>query len=64
MEKTSRFNVIYLFVALAGVLFVHDFWMGAKVVDSIAYSEFLTLVKDGKVKEIAITSNEIRGELK
>lgn len=64
MEKTSRFNTIYLFVALSGILLVHDFWMGTKVIDSIAYSEFLTLVKDGKVKEIAITSNEIRGELK
>lgn len=64
MEKTSRFNLVYVFVALTGILLLHDFWMGAKVVDSIAYSEFLTLAREGKVKEVAITANEIRGELK
>jgi len=64
MEKTSRFNTIYIFIALSGILLVHEFWTGKSVIDSIAYSEFQNLVKAGEVKEIAITANEIRGELK
>lgn len=64
MEKTSRFNLIYLLIAIGGVLIVQEFWMGSQVVDSIAYSDFQTLVRDGQIKEIAIAANEIRGELK
>jgi cell division protease FtsH len=64
MEKNSKFNVIYLLIALGGILLVHDIWMGTKVIDSIAYSEFQSLVKEGQVKEIAISTDEIRGELK
>lgn len=64
MEKNSKFQTIYLMVALAGIFIIHDVWMGTQVTDSIAYSEFQRLVRDGQVKEIAIGSNEIQGELK
>lgn len=64
MEKTSRFHVIYLFIALSSVLLIHEFWMANNVIDSIAYSDFISLVQKGEVKEIAISANEIRGELK
>ncbi len=64
MEKTSRFSAVYILIAVGGILLAHEFWVGKSVSDSIAYSEFQSLVKAGEVKEIAITANEIRGELK
>jgi cell division protease FtsH len=62
MEKT-RFNLSYLVVAIAGVLLIQQFWMSNRVIDSIAYSDFQNLVSTGQVKEIAITADEIQGEL-
>jgi cell division protease FtsH len=64
MENQSRFNFIYMLIAIGGIMLMHDLWMSKQVVDSLAYSDFQTLVKEGKVKEIAISGNEISGELK
>ncbi len=64
MEKGPRFHIVYLLVAISGVLLIHDLWAGVHAVEPIAYSEFVDLVKKGEVKEIAIGTNEIQGELK
>lgn len=64
MQKTTRFNLFYTIIAVMGVMILHDLWVGYQSVSNLAYSEFLTLVREDKVKEIVITPNEIRGELK
>jgi cell division protease FtsH len=64
MQKTTRFNLTYLFLAILGVFLVHDLWASYQSVTPLAYSEFQKLVSEGKVKEVVITENEIRGELK
>ncbi len=64
MQKTTRFNVFYAFVAVMGVILLHDLWVAYRSVTPLAYSEFQALVREGKVKEIVITADEIRGELK
>ncbi|MBK8014405.1 MAG: ATP-dependent zinc metalloprotease FtsH [Deltaproteobacteria bacterium] len=64
MEKmTTRFNLTYVFIAILGVILLHDLWVGHQSVSPLPYSEFKSLVRDGKVKEIFITNHEIRGEL-
>ncbi len=64
MEKTTRFNLTYLFIAMMGVFVIHDLWTGYQSGGPVAYSEFQRLVEEGKVKEIVITDTEILGELK
>jgi cell division protease FtsH len=64
MQNTTRFNMIYAIVAILGVLAVHDLWVGYRSVATLPYSEFLKLAAEGKVQEIVIDENEIRGELK
>lgn len=65
MQKmTTRFNLTYVFIAILGVIILHDVWSAYRSVAPLPYSEFKSLVRDGKVKQIVITSNEIRGELK
>ncbi|MCB9654111.1 MAG: ATP-dependent metallopeptidase FtsH/Yme1/Tma family protein [Deltaproteobacteria bacterium] len=61
---TTRFNLTYVFIAILGVIILHDVWSAYRSVAPLPYSEFKSLVRDGKVKQIVITSNEIRGELK
>lgn len=64
MNKSTRFNMVYALVAVLGVILLHDLWTNYRKVTPLPYSEFKTLVGEGKVKEIVITANEIRGELK
>jgi cell division protease FtsH len=64
MQNTSRFNLAYAFLAILGVLVVHDLWVGYQSVSTVPYSEFQRLVREGKVKEIVVAQGEIRGELK
>ena len=64
MQKTTRFNIFYAFLAVMGVLLVHDLWVNYQSVSHLAYSEFQKLVREGKVKEVVISTGEIRGELK
>ncbi len=64
MQKTTRFNIFYAIIAVLGVITFHDIWVSYQSISHLAYSEFQNLLREGKVKEIVITANEIRGELK
>ncbi len=62
MQQATRFNLFYAVIAISGVMLIHDFWVGRQAVTPIPYSQFQTLVREGKAKGIVITQNEIRGE--
>ena len=64
MQKTTRFNLTYVIIAIIGVFLIHDLWVAYQSVTPLAYSEFQKLVQGGKVKEVVVTGGEIRGELK
>jgi cell division protease FtsH len=64
MEKRTQFSIWYFALAMLAVVFLHDAWVGARSTVPIPYSEFQTLVKEGKVADIAITDNEIHGTFK
>ena len=64
MEKQTQFTLWYLIVAVIGVLFLRDMWVNASQVEPIPYSEFQRQLKDGKIQDIAISSNLIQGTYK
>jgi cell division protease FtsH len=64
MEKKTQFSIWYFALAILAVVFLHDAWVGARSTAPIPYSEFQTLVKEGKVADIAITDNQIHGTFK
>ena len=64
MEKKTQFSIWYFALAMLAVVFLHDAWLGARSTVPIPYSEFQTLVKEGKVADIAITDNQIHGTFK
>jgi cell division protease FtsH len=64
MQKTTRFNTVYIAIAILGVFLLHDQWVNYQPVSLLAYSEFQKLVSEDKVKEVVITGGELRGELK
>lgn len=64
MQRSTRIQLIYLIIAVVGVLFVHRALSSAQQVENLAYSEFQNLVQQGKVEEVVIGSENIRGRLK
>jgi cell division protease FtsH len=64
MEKATRFNVAYLLLAMVGVLVAQDLWVRWSSVAQIPYSEFQQLLEEGKIEEVTIGADRIRGTLK
>jgi cell division protease FtsH len=63
MDKT-RFNMLYIFVAVLGVLLLNNILIRYQAVATIPYSDFQKLLRENKVAEVVISANEIHGTLK
>ena len=63
MEKHHKFSIWYVFLGIWAVLILHNLLVSTLSVRTIPYSEFLELLKQGKVSEVAITSNQIQGKM-
>jgi cell division protease FtsH len=64
MNTLARFKLLYLFLAIAGVLLVHDMWAASQGVAVIPYSQFQQLLGQGKVQEVVVDADTIQGVLK
>ena len=64
MDKKTKFNVWYLFIALWGVVILHGVWMQATRIERIPYSQFQNDLIEGRIAEIRITENYIQGTWK
>lgn len=63
MEKQHKFSLWYVLLGVWLVLMLHNMIASALMVENIPYSEFVKLVKEGKVAEIAISENDIQGRM-
>ncbi|HXV08430.1 MAG TPA: ATP-dependent metallopeptidase FtsH/Yme1/Tma family protein, partial [Burkholderiales bacterium] len=64
MERKTQLTIWYWILALMALLWAQSIWTEMRGVEAIPYSQFQQLLKDGQVRDIAITSNAIRGTLK
>jgi cell division protease FtsH len=64
MEKHHKFSIWYVLLGIWMVFLIQNALSSHFAVKAIPYSEFLQLLKDNKVKEVAITANQIQGKLK
>ncbi len=64
LNQKTRFNVGYVLFAILGILLLQSFFNEFAKVRSISYSDFDQLLKDGKVEEVMVSPDEIRGRLK
>jgi len=64
MEKRHKFSIWYVLLGIWIVLLIQNYLASVFAIKTIPYSEFLTLLKEGKVTELAITQNQIQGRLK
>ncbi|MBN1102389.1 MAG: ATP-dependent metallopeptidase FtsH/Yme1/Tma family protein, partial [Deltaproteobacteria bacterium] len=64
MEKHQKFSVWYVLLGVWVVLLVQNYLSMALSIRTVPYSEFLRLLKENRVTEVAITSNQIQGKMK
>ena len=60
----KRFHILYALVALMGVMFIHDLWVGYRQVAVLPYSQFQQLVREKKVAEVQVGEDRLQGTLK
>ena len=64
MEKQHKFSLWYVILGNWVVLIVQNYIASMYASQVIPYSQFLSLLKAGKVTEIAISANQIQGKMK
>ncbi|MGD8897837.1 MAG: ATP-dependent zinc metalloprotease FtsH [Acidobacteriota bacterium] len=62
MEKQTRFSIWYVFLAFWIVLILHEV-IQASLIQDVSYSEFLTALEEGRVAEVAIDQQSIKGTM-
>jgi len=63
MDKKQKFSIWYVMLGIWVVLIVHNMIYSAFAIKTIPYSEFLGLLKENKVSEVAISANQIQGKI-
>ena len=64
MQKHYKFSLWYVVLGIWVVLIVQNYIASMYAAQIIPYSQFLKLLKSGKVTEIAISANQIQGKMK
>jgi cell division protease FtsH len=64
MEKRQKFSIWYVLLGVWLVLLLQNYITTMFAIKTIPYSEFLNLLKENKVTEVAISADQIQGKIK
>ena len=64
MEKRQKFSIWYVLLGVWLVLLLQNYITTMFEIKTIPYSEFLKLLKENKVTEVAISADQIQGKIK
>jgi len=64
MEKQHTFSIWYVLLGIWVVLLIQSYLASMFAVQTIPYSQFLSLLKAGRIVEVAVTANQIQGKIK
>jgi cell division protease FtsH len=64
MEKQHKFSIWYVLLGIWVVLLFQNYLGERLAIKTIPYSQFLTLVKENRVAEVAISANQIQGKMR
>ena len=63
MEKHHKFSIWYVLLGIWFVLILQNYITNMFAIKTIPYSEFLRLLKENKVVEVAISAKQIEGKM-
>ena len=64
MDRATHINFWYAVLAIILVVYLQSWWADTQRVEEISYSEFQTMLEDGRLESIGISATSIRGKLK
>jgi cell division protease FtsH len=64
MEPKTHFNFWYFVIALMAIMVIQQWWQESQQVETVPYSEFHALLRDGKVAEVSVADTYVRGKLR
>jgi cell division protease FtsH len=64
MEKHHKFSIWYVLLGIWAVLLIQSYISSMFAAQIIPYSQFLDILKAGKIVEVAVTANQIQGKMK
>jgi cell division protease FtsH len=64
MDKRTQLHLWYALVALFLVLLIQGWWRTARETELIPYSQFLAFVEQGKVDDITVSTEYVRGSFR
>jgi cell division protease FtsH len=64
MERKTHFNFWYFVIAMLLIMLLQQWLFGSRQVETVPYSEFQSMVRDGRVSEVSIADDYIRGVLR
>ena len=63
MDKQTHFNIGYAIAAFIAMLLFQSWWTARQQVETISFSEFEQLLKDGKIEAVNVRGNYLDGKL-
>ena len=63
MEKQHKFSIWYVILGVWIVLLLQQYLVSVFAIQVIPYSQFLKMLEEGKVTEVAISANQIQGRM-
>ncbi len=64
MERKTHFNFWYFVIAMLAIILLQNWLAGSQQVQTVPYSKFQSMVRDGKVSQVLIADEYIRGTLR
>jgi cell division protease FtsH len=64
MRERPRFTLVYVMLAILGVVTLQDIWVSYRTVERIPYSRFEELLEQDQIKSVVVRGDTIEGELK
>ena len=64
MDRKTQIVIWYFVLTVLAMLFLQSLWAGQPVVQRVPYSQFQTLLEEGKLASVSVSETTIRGVLK
>jgi len=61
MQKHTQINIWYFILAFLAVVWIRDIWVASRHIEEISYSEFQQSLEDGRIENVEILADTIRG---
>jgi cell division protease FtsH len=63
-NKIKKINISYYIIMFIVIFLIQEFYNKSAIYEALPYSEFKSLLANGKIKEVVVSDTEVRGILK